>query len=352
MKLSKFLSVALLGAVAFTSQAMAAGTVAGTEIKNQPTLNYSMGDAAKTADVEATSYLVDKVINFTLARVDAKEQTIIAGKTGMAAFKLSNIGNSVENFALSNDGWTHEFDFSSKKFYVDADNSGSLEESEKIDTKLVSKLAIDGSTTVWMEVAVDEKVELSKANWEGVMAQAVDASANPYVASTTNDLAVEDVVFADSSYGAASDAERDGKLALHNKWTTIENPDNVKLTVAPITSEPAVKVTYDPTNGTENPMMIPGAKVVKRWSIKNETSTTATDVKFSVAIDSETEYFAKDLSATWMAGRSQPTQFIWNNTTRTATDIEGVIDGDVITYTIPEIKAGEEMIPHLILRVK
>jgi hypothetical protein len=270
-------------------------------------------------------------------------------KSKLVGFKVSNLGNSVENFALTRDGSIHEFDYSKNVFYVDADNSGVLEESEKVDTALISSLAMDGSQIIWMEVETDAVSLLGKINKDGVMVEAVDASSNPYTASTSNDIATEDVVFADGTNGVS--AARDGKLVLWYKFTTIENLENVKLDVS-IRSTNGQIITYDPVNGTTNPMMIPGAKIAKIWSIKNNTSTTATNVKFSVTIDSTKETFSTNLDNTWAEGESYPTQLVWNNTTNIATAIEGVIDGDVITYTIPEIQAGVEMMPHLFVEVK
>jgi hypothetical protein len=347
MKLSRILSVALLGAVAMTSSAMAAGTTAGTKITNQPTLNYSMGNKViKDTKIESASYVVDKVINLVTARTTDYKQDLAVGESKMVSFTVTNKGNSTENFLLKRFGEKAQFKFSINKFYVDADNSGVIEPKEKVDTKYI-KLAKDAKATVFMEVQTDAKTTLKKVNADGLLVQVVDASLKAYTASKTNNISKVDIIFADGDGDGGADAKRDGQYGLYYGWTTVQGGD-VKLDV---NANPAV-VVHDSINGKKNPLAIPGATVVKTWNITNNTTTTAKDVKFIIDIDPKIESIATTNKNVWWAGKKQ-VHAIWNLNTKK--DIgEGVIDNknNRVIFTISEIKPKETIAPHLITIIK
>jgi hypothetical protein len=336
MKLSRILSVALLGAVAMTSSAMAAGTTAGTKITNQPTLNYSMGNKViKDTKVQSASYVVDKVINLVTVRTADYKQNLAVGESKMVSFTVTNKGNSTENFLLKRFGVKQQFDFSINKFYVDADNSGIIEPKEKIDTKYI-KLAKDAKATVFMEVSTDAKTSLKKVNSDGILVQVVDASLKAYTASKTNNLSEVDVVFADGNGGA--DANRDGQYGSYYQWTTVQGGD-VKLDVV-IEYE---KVIKDPVNGTRNPKAIPGAQVLLKYQITNKTKTVAKNINFTINYDPSMVRLAKSKEV-FGYGIKKP-YFITDRSGReTGKSVE--TKKGTITFTIPEIKPGVTYYPH------
>jgi hypothetical protein len=355
MKLSKLLSVALLGAV-FTTSAMAAGTTAGTKITNQPTLNYSMGNKViKDTKVQSASYVVDKVINLVIARTADYKQNLAVGESKMASFTVSNKGNSDENFLLKRFGVKQQFDFSINKFYVDADNSGIIEPKEKIDTKYI-KLAKDAKATVFMEVSTDAKTSLKKVNSDGLLVQVVDASLKAYTASKTNNLFEVDVVFADGDGGA--DANRDGQYGSYYQWTTVQGGD-VKLTIKTDYN----LITADPINGAckdyDDAMSrrfkaIPGATSLKSWRITNNTETVAKNVVFKIKINTSTEKIAKDGSNIWNHGdiKDIKKHSLFVTSEHKLLSV-GKFDGrDTVTYTIPEIKPGGYARPFIVTEIK
>jgi hypothetical protein len=357
MKLSRVLAITLLGAVAMTSSAMASGTVAGTKITNTPTLSYSMGGTTKTLKAPTSAYVVDKVINFTIARSEAKEHKVVAGRTKLVEFKLTNIGNSIENFKLSKWHNIQNVKFLSKKFYVDTNGNGVLDKAEKVDAPLVKKLKMDGSRKIWMELKIDSKAIVGKRSDSGILAQAVDKASKPYVATKTNRMGVEDIVFADGKVYAPVDKARDGKMSMWYGFTIIQDTSKVKLDISPYGKlDTAMIVQHDPVNGMRrkgvSPKAIPGATVIKRWSIKNNTKTTAKNVKFSMKIDLKKEKFATNNKTTWWAGRKgYGTQILWD-AKKGLMKGQGVIKGNTITYTIAEIKPGQDVMPHMVLIIK
>ena len=356
MKLSRVLAITLLGAIAMTNTVMASGTKAGTKITNTPTLSYSMGGTSKILKAPTSTYVVDKVINFTIARSEAQEHKVVAGTTKLVEFKLTNIGNSVENFKLSKWHNVQNVKFLSKKFYVDTNGNGRLDKAEKVDSSLVKKLAMDGSTKIWMELKIDSKAVIGKRSDSGILAQAVDKASRPYKATKTNRMGVEDIVFADGKVYTPVDKVRDGKMSMWYGFTIIQGSD-VKLDIKPYGKlDTSMIVQHDPVNGMRrkgvSPKAIPGATVVKRWSIKNNTKTTAKNVKFSMKIDLKKEKFAKNNKTTWWAGRKgYGTQILWDYK-KGLMKGQGVIKGNTITYTIPEIKPGQHVMPHMVLIIK
>jgi len=352
MKLSKVLALALISTVGFTSTAMAKGTIAGTRIINQPVLEYSFGNIKKTTKAPVASYIVDKVINFTLTRSEATEHKVVAGTTKLVEFKLTNIGNSAENFKLSKWHNVQDVKFLSKKFYVDTNGNGILDKAEKSDSSLVKKLAIDGFKKIWMELKIDPKAVINNRSDSGLLVQAVNSSSKPYVASATNRMNAEDIIFADGSYYSQLDKVRDGKMTMWYGFTIMKSDNNVKLDISTYHKDSAITVTYDPINGTKNPKAIPGAKLVKRWHIKNNTKTTATNVKFQISIDDKKEFFSKNNNNTWFAKENRPVQHVWKSGTGVYKDAKCTVKGNSVTCIIPKIEPGVDMQPHIVVEVK
>ena len=352
MKLSKVLTIALISTVGFTSTAMAKGTTAGTKILNQPVLEYSFGDVKKTTKAPVASYIVDKVINFTLTRSEAIEHKVVAGTTKLVEFKLANIGNSNENFKLSKWHNVQDVKFLSKKFYVDANGNGVLDKAEQVDSSLIKELAVDSFKKIWMELKIDPKAVINKRSDSGLLVQAVNSSSKPYVASATNRMNAEDIVFADGSYYSKLDKARDGKMTMWYGFTIMKSDNNVKLDISTYHKDSAITVTYDPINGTKNPKAIPGAKLVKRWHIKNNTKTTATNVKFQISIDEKKEFFSKNNNNTWFAKENRPVQHVWKSGKGVYKDAKCTIKGNSVTCVIPKIEPGVDMQPHIVVEVK
>ena len=357
MKLSKFLTIALIGTVGFTTTAMAKGTTAGTRISNAPTITYSIGGATKSAKAPTASYIVDKVINFTLTRTEATEHKVVAGTTKLVEFKLTNIGNSAENFKLSKWHNVHNVRFLSKKFYVDTNRNGILDKKERVDTALVKKLAIDGSKKIWMELKIDPKAKIKKRSDSGILAQAVNNSLKPYIASAKNRMNAEDIVFADGKTYSPLDKVRDGKMTMWYGFTVVKNANNVKLDITVvenfITADPVNGICRDWRDATSGKFKaIPGATSVRTWKIRNNTDTVATNIKFSAKLDSKKERVAKNNKKTWWRNESKYVHIL--SDTRGKIYGTGVYNAKTnsIDFTIKEIKPKQQAYPHIVTEIK
>ena len=345
MKLSKVLAITLLGAVAMTNTAMASGTTAGTKISNTPTLTYSMGGANKSLKAPVSSYIVDKVINFTVTRAEATEHKVVAGTTKLVEFKLTNIGNSKENFKLSKWHNVQNVKFLSKKFYIDANGNGKLDNAEKVDTAIVKSVSMDSSRKIWMELKVDPKAVIGKRSDSGVLAQAVNSSFKAYVASAKNTMNKEDIVFADGKVYAPVDKVRDGKMSMWYGFTIIQDVNNVKLDIV----KEYEKVVKDPVNGTKNPKAIPGAQVLLKYQITNKTKTEAKNVVFTINYDVSKVRLAVSKEIVEY-GVKKP-YFITDSRGRETGKAVETKKG-TITFTIPSIKAGVTYYPHTATIIK
>jgi hypothetical protein len=361
MKLSRVLAITLLGAVAMTNTAMAKGTVAGTKITNTPTLTYSMGGTNKTLKAPTSAYVVDKVINFTVSRDTKIEHTVMVGNQAVAPYTITNIGNSRESFVVKGkQSPLKQFSFRKTQIFIDKNGNGVLDKSERVNNNIISKLKIDGKTKVWLAVEANKNTALKKRNGYGVEVRATAKGIKEIYTKQTvkNSMSKVDIVFADGKYGAGGDKLRDNRLIVWYNWTTVANTSNVKLTIAPYGGkiDTAMIVQHDPVNGMRrngvSPKAIPGATVIKRWSIKNNTKTTAKNVKFVMKIDSRKEKFATNNKTTWWANKKgYGTQILWDSK-KGLMKPQGVVRGNKITYTIPEIKPGQTVIPHMVLIVK
>jgi hypothetical protein len=356
MKLSKVLAATLITSVGFTATAMASGTKAGTKISNQPVLEYSFGAETKTAKAPEASYVVDKVINFTVELKKDQKQKVIVGKHALGEFVITNKGNSVENFVLSgNYGSLKDFKFSSSKIYIDKNNNGVLDKSEMKHTPVLSKLAIDGKKTIWIDATTDIKTVVGKGNHFGLLARATAKGLKEIYTkqSTKNSMSKVDIIFADGAFGG--DKVRDNQAIIRYIWTTVKSDNNVKLSMNIIHNV----ISADPINGVCKNLTdaksgkykaIPGATNVRAWSIENKTKEIAKSVKFSIKLNSNVEKIATSSAKTWWKNEKR-VHILW---TSKGVVGEGKYNAKTnsVDFVIKEIKPGETYYPHIVTEIK
>jgi hypothetical protein len=305
MKLSRVLAITLLGAIAMTNTAVAKGTAAGTKITNTPMLSYSMGGEKKTLKAPVSSYVVDKVINFTLKRDTATEQKIQVGALAYAPYTLTNIGNSKENFVVrGNQSHVKGFKFTKTMVFVDKNGNGNLDKNEKVATSLVKGLKANKKTKVWIAVQTSTNTAIGKRNAYGIEVRATPKGVKEIYTKQTvkNSMAKMDIVFADGTYKASADKVRDNRLILWYGWNTVavDGKLTTKLSWSRVSADPINGVCKDSKDAaTGKYKAIPGATVIKSWYVQNLTKETAKNVKISMKINSKLEKVAKDSKKTW-----------------------------------------------------
>jgi len=94
-------AVALYGMV-YTTAVLAVGTDAGTPIDNFATVGYKVGGVVQTAiDSPITQFVVDQVVDLTVAEADGADTDVSPSETGaIARFTVTNTGNETQDFDL------------------------------------------------------------------------------------------------------------------------------------------------------------------------------------------------------------------------------------------------------------
>jgi uncharacterized repeat protein (TIGR01451 family) len=99
------LACVALGAIAFSQQSLAGGTLAGTQIDNTATVNYQVGGVAQTAiNSNTVQFRVDNKVTHPVTRLDASPGISVspAGTNYVTTFKLTNTGNKLQGYILNN----------------------------------------------------------------------------------------------------------------------------------------------------------------------------------------------------------------------------------------------------------
>jgi len=284
-------------------QALAAGTLAGTVVPNQASVDYDVNGTDQTDILstaagslpgtgDPTTFVVDNKVDFSLVTADVALQTTGLGQLNVPTrFTLTNEGNSVQDFRLDPDNLTggtadpfggpnpDNTDMAALVAYVD-DGDGLWD--PLLDTALyVDELAADASITIWVaatgpatgataDVAV---VDLDATVREGGL---LGTEGGPV---TQDDGSADDpdtvqVVFAD---GVGSGP------GLGDGVETDQSGYQVSTAVLAITK--SVTVISDPFNGTVNPKAIPGAIVEYSVEVVNSGTQDADDIVVTDAID-------------------------------------------------------------------
>lgn len=339
MKISKLFTYFLIATVGFGSTALAEGTEAGTKITNAPTLEYRMDGVLKESKVPEASYLVDKVLNYTVDLQESKERDFVIGKSTLSQFLLTNRGNSVEDFVLKESyGALKSFQFTKIKIYVDKNKNGILDDSEKVHTSVLEKLSIGAKRVIWIEAETTmmDRFLGKKTNF-GLMVRASSSGRDGvYInQSIENSMSKMDVIFADGS--GDDDSARNNMAINRYIWKAKKDVKNNRLKILLFKND----VWSDPVNGKDNPKAIPGAVVRKIWKIENNTDEVARDVLFTATANLSIEVIIENKAGTHIENSSRYSYPQYANDSKYKNIIYGKIDGNRINYNIPKIPAGE-----------
>ena len=293
-----------VGLAAAALPAAATGTAAGTAIVNRAAVSYTVGGVAQTvinssptgnstpgaANGADTSFVVDRLVNFTLTTVDT---TAVIGTPGqtllITTFLVTNTGNDKEGFNLAaanlNGGTvfttnTDTIDVANIKVYYGPDattayNVGSavLGNPDNIAQDTGRRIFVLADLPVTAKNGDGANVRLTaKAALAGSAGVTIEAATNG--ADTAGAV---DVVVA----GAVS-------TTVGGVTTSIKTTDSGYAVQAPTLSVAKTEaVVSDPVNGTTNPKAIPGATVEYTLTITNTGAVAANGVAFTDAIASQ-----------------------------------------------------------------
>ena len=268
----------------------AAGTVPGTSISNQATLNYDIGGNAQapidsdgdtgTPGVQTTDFVVDRKVDLTV--VKNGDATVIPNSTDQSlAFTLTNTGNDTHGYLLTTiAGATpadDEFDMNSVRIYIDVNNNGTYESGT--DTLYdpvtgVGDLLPTPAAGSSINLLVVSNTPATPATGDTALyhlvAQATDAgTATPTLETVgADDPTAVDTAFADGNGSAGTDGDQDGFHSDSGTYTV--DSSNVTLTKTSA-------ITDDGFGNTVDVKAIPGATVTYTIVIDNSTSGVDAD---------------------------------------------------------------------------
>jgi hypothetical protein len=288
--------------------AHAAGTLAGTDITNLATLNYSVGSVNQspigssatgntTGAGTATSFRVDNKVNLTVTTSDTGYVSVVPGQTlltatasQVATFSVTNNGNSTQDFSLTSlfnytgatsnvfgGSVTDTFNPSACSIRVEKGTTAGYQAAEDTAT-FIDELAPDSSKTVYVICAIplaqiDGDIAAISLTAEARAGGTVGTEGAALVQTTgANTEAVAgvggiDIVFADAA--GTDDIARDAKSSSRDAFKVVSAKLKVTKTVTPV---------CDPFNGNalNGAKNIPGSFVRYTISIENTGSASAT----------------------------------------------------------------------------
>ncbi len=297
MKLSSMryliaLAVMFIGA----PQAYAAGTLAGTDVSNSATVDFTVG-TVNQPDVTSNTvtFEVDRRINLSVAELGGAYTDSVAGAlTQATAFTVTNTTNDTVDFRLTYTqdatttadpfGGNDDFDTTNVLFYLD-DGDNVFDGGDTLIPFLDNVVA---DTTVTVHVVSDIPAGEANGNTSSGTLTAISNSdgtggaANDYTETAGADTpGTVDTVLGDGA--GDTDAARDGDHS---------DDDAYRVVTATITVTKTSTVISDPFNLGVNPKAIPGAVIEYCVQVSNTGGAAASNVIVTDAIPANTTYQA------------------------------------------------------------
>ena len=293
------ISVAALGA----NPAFAAdlGTDAGTSIKNDVSVAYSVGGTSQTAETTSDTFVVDRKVNLVVAKSNATNTSVAPNATQQAVtFTVSNQTNDTIDVLLSSEQPdTDDFDLTGLiTYYLDNGTTAGVFDGGDTLITYVDNLAEDTSVTVHAVANVPDGVvtgdladviligQAAAHGGTGLPDTGVNIKGIAFLdnSSQADDAAVVQNVFADAAGSAGGDGAADG---YHSAT------DTYQVAAADISVSKTSKILWDPVNGTVKPKAIPGAIVEYCIAVANASGgAAATGVAISDTIPANLTYYS------------------------------------------------------------
>lgn len=264
----------------------AAGTLAGTNVSNVATINYSVSGVGQPALTANADFVVDRRIDMTLTPVPAALVNVTPGTAGnLIPFTLTNTSNAPLDFATApanratgtadpyGGAVADSFDATNASF---ADNDASGTYVAATDTSAnVTNLGPDASRLVFVVSSIPGGTASGSVGVVTLTVTATELGGAALSQSAGADVAATvQTVFADGA--GDTDAARDAAFSDSSGFLVQGATVSVTKTEALIS---------DPINGATNPKHIPGAIVEYTVTVTNAaasalpaTSVTLTDV--------------------------------------------------------------------------
>jgi uncharacterized repeat protein (TIGR01451 family) len=297
-----FRTAAALGALALSfaaAPAHAVGTQAGTQVSNSATVQFSIGNVQQTVASNATSFVVDRVVNFTVSTADATFVDVTPGQTtAFVSFLLSHSGNGSQGFRLTATnaasgtsvfGSADSADVTSTAVYVAPNDSAVFVPSAPTSNGYVlgnldSLAPAATAVTRRVVVLVSAPTTLTAAQIAGIQLQAQGAVAG------SNGATLE-------TASANADVQDQVDVVIATTGNSATSLSALRVTAPTVAVTKSSTVVSDPVNGTSNPKAIPGAIVEYRIQASNTGNAAAQQVGFTDDLPTATTFEAAGYGA-------------------------------------------------------
>lgn len=317
------LSVAVFGTL-FSVPALAVGTDAGTPINNAATVDYKVGGVDQTSiDSPTTSFVVDQVVDLTVAEADGGETIVGAGQLdAVARFTVTNTGNETQDFNLSvadlvgitvfgNDDTINAV---SLTIAVDANGNDTYDAGIDVAT-FIDALSADDTNA---DPLLDNVVSVFILG-DIPAGAAASAAANIELTATAHQSATAGVLDPPETESGGNDDPGTVQVVFSNN--TGSDQDSYVVGLATLGVVKTSEVLSDPTGGVAPAALaIPGAIVEYEVTITNTGVLPATEVVI-------TDDIQADLT------------FETGNYNGAASDVEIVVGASPAVYCIAEVAA-------------
>jgi len=295
--MKKIIKSSLISLVA-TTAIYASGTVAGTDIDNSATLEYSAG-GVKQSDVTSNTdtFKVDKKVDMVLTTTDTDQTEVTPGQQDRETnYQFKNEGNTDQyfKFTIDNLAKDKEADYDTDKDNNDVNNleiqctyTDANGDSQTTDWASSFTIQVKQDTTATCKVRGDipsDAQDKDIMNVELLSTAVTDSSGDTAETESSSESAdTVDVVLADgvaddtlgSSNSGKGDTKKDGKEAARSGY----------IVVTPVLSVTKTScVVSDPVNGTDTPKRIPGAIIRYMFDIKNTGTGDVSDLNITDSI--------------------------------------------------------------------
>ena len=277
-KLAAILLFAVLASAIPQAAQAAIGTIAGTSITNQASVNYNVNSVAQTAVTGSVSFVVDRKVDLTVTKL-ADNTAALPGPNQSIAFVVTNNTNTALRTALtasipSSNIWN----ITGAAVYKDINNNGTYDAGTDTawdNTNTQVDLASGASVTVLIVGSVPASLPTGTTASYQLVATAYEPAATGWTKITATsgaDTAGVDTVFVDAAGTALGDGLYDG---MHSATATY----TVSSATLAVTKHS--RVYWDPVNTYTNPKAIPTAIILYYVSVYNTGAQDATGVIIS-----------------------------------------------------------------------
>lgn len=313
---------AVLCGFAYAGTAVAVGTDAGTPIDNFATVDYKVGGVDQTSiDSPTTQFLVDQVVDLTVAEADGADTDVSPGETdAVARFTVTNTGNETQDFALTIAdligvdvfGNTDTIDADALTIVIDANGNDVYDAGTDTVATFIDELSADDGNA---DPLLDNVISVFILGDIPAAPGASDGDAvNIELTATAHKAGGAGLGVIEAETGVDDDA---GTVQIVFSNNTGSDQDSYLVGSATLAAVKASEVLSDPVGQTApEALAIPGAIVEYEITITNTGGTAATEVVVTDDIQSDLTFETGNYTGT--------------------TDVEIVVGADPAVYCVAE----------------